>query len=149
MNFTPEQELFILKQQMAAQQSAAPAAPSGAVTANGIVKYQTIIIFIITSLVAVGGWLVINSVNGATKMTNIERDIEDFKKYKESISEVRTAQSKVGADVLLLQNTVKSIEDWQKKTGDRLDEMSKTLSGLPQQFSNLSTDIRNIRMGGR
>lgn len=120
----------------------AQAAPAGAITANGIVKYQTIIIFVIMSLVGVGGWLVINSVNGATKMTNIERDLAELKSTRESLSQVKADQALTSGEVRELKIAVSSINTSIKDMGGKFDAMAGDMRAVSQQVNAISQSLR-------
>lgn len=120
----------------------APQAPQGAITANGIVKYQTIIIFCIMSAVGVGGWLVANSVGAATKMTNIERDLAELKTTRDSISQVKGDQLKTSSEVAELRMTVKSIETGQADLAKKMESVSGDVRAVGQQVAAISQSLR-------
>lgn len=121
-----------------AMQPQPAAAPAGAITANGIVKYQTIIIFCIMSAVGVGGWLVVNSVNGATKMTNIERDLAELKSTRDALSKVKVDQEKTSSDVRELQTAVNAMTAGQK-------EIASDLRAVGQQVAAISQSMRGAQ----
>jgi peptidoglycan hydrolase CwlO-like protein len=138
MSLSPED----LKTIMAAMQPAPAAPPAGAITASGIVKYQTIIIFCIMSAVGAGGWLVVNSVNGATKMTNIERDLSELKATRDAITQVKGDQLKTSAEVAELRMTVKSIQTGQEDLAKKMESVSSDVRALGQQMSAISQNLR-------
>ena len=125
-----------------AMQPAPPAPPAGAITASGLVKYQTIIIFCIMSAVGVGGWLVANSVSAATKMTNIERDLAELKSTRESISQVKADQARTSGEVRELQIAVNSINQSIKDMTVKFEAMSGDMRAVSQQVSAISQSVR-------
>jgi peptidoglycan hydrolase CwlO-like protein len=138
MSLSPED----LKAILTAMQPAPAAPPAGAVTANGIVKYQTIIIFCITAAVAVGSWLVVNSVSAATKMTNIERDLSELKATRDSITQVKGDQLKTSSEVAELRMTVKSIETGQSELAKKMESVSGDVRAVGQQVAAISQNLR-------
>lgn len=138
MSLSPED----LKTIMAAMQPPPAAPPAGAITASGIVKYQTIIIFCIMSAIGVGGWLVANSVSGATKMTNIERDLSELKATRDAITQVKGDQLKTSAEVAELRMTVKSIQTGQEDLAKKMESVSSDVRALGQQMSAISQNLR-------
>lgn len=134
MSLSPEDIQNIAR----AMQPQPAAAPAGAITANGIVKYQTIIIFCIMSAVGVGGWLVVNSVNGATKMTNIERDLAELKSTRDALSKVKVDQEKTSSDVRELQTAVNAMTAGQK-------EIASDLRAVGQQVAAISQSMRGAQ----
>ncbi len=140
---SPEDIQTLVRAMQAAPPARDPApAPAGAITASGIVKYQTIIIFVIMSAVGVGGWLVINSVNGATKMTNIERDLAELKTTRDSISQVKGDQLKTSSEVAELRMTVKSIETGQADLAKKMESVSGDVRAVGQQVAAISQNLR-------
>mgnify|MGYP003455782299 CR=1 FL=1 len=147
MSLTPEdiQAIARTMQQSAPPTPQAPQAPQGAITANGMVKYQTIIIFVIMSAVGVAGWLVTNSVSAATKMTNIERDLAELKSTRDSLSQVKGDQLKTGAEVAELRLTVKNIQTGQEDLAKKMESVSSDLRAVGQQVAAISQAMRGPR----
>lgn len=147
MSLTPEdiQAIARTMQQAAPPTPQAPQAPQGAITANGMVKYQTIIIFVIMSAVGVAGWLVTNSVSAATKMTNIERDLAELKSTRDSLSQVKGDQLKTGAEVAELRLTVKNIQTGQEDLAKKMESVSSDLRAVGQQVAAISQAMRGPR----
>lgn len=135
--------LAAIKAMQAAQQPPAP--PAGAITASGIVKYQTIIIFCFMSIVGVGGWLVSNSSDATKKFVNIERDIAELKASKESIYQMKADQTKQSSDMQVLQIDMAAVKQAQKDQAAKIDSVLSAVTTIGQQVQSVAQAIR----GGR
>lgn len=133
MSLTPEQELAFLKMQQA---------QGGTVTGQGIRNWQTIIIFGVTSLIGVGGWLVMNTNKATEQFVNITRDINDLKAARESITQVKGDQLKTSAEVAELRMTVKSIQTGQEDLAKKMESVSGDVRAVGQQVAAISQSLR-------
>lgn len=117
----------------------------GAVTGQGIRNWQTVIIFVITGLVAIGGWLVSTSISGANTMTNIQRDIVDLKKQVEVVGQVKQDQAKTASDVKELQSLIATLTERQKEIMSRLDMIGESVRFTSQQVTILTESKKASR----
>ncbi len=119
-----------------------PQPAAGAVTANGLVKYQTIIIFMIMSAVGVGGWLVNNAVSGTSVMVGMKNDIDNLKRAQEAIGQIKADQTKTSGEVRELQIAVNSINVSIKDMSTKFEAMSGDMRAVSQQVSAISQSLR-------
>lgn len=115
-------------QKMAAAQSAAP---TGAITGQGIRNWQTLIIFALTAVVGVGGWLVNSAVNGTTKLNDIDYRIKSLEVSNQQVNELKISQQQTRVDVKELQSAVGNINK-------SLESMSGDLKAIGYQINQLT-----------
>lgn len=137
MSLSPE-DIQAIARAMNPPAPATAQAPQGAITAGGIVKYQTIIIFIIMSIVGVSGWLVTSASKATTELVSMQRDIDALKRSQEVLTQVKSDQVKTSNDVRELQNAVSAITQGQK-------EIASDLRVVGQQVSAISQAMRGAR----
>jgi peptidoglycan hydrolase CwlO-like protein len=85
---------------------------------------------------------VANSVSGATKMTNIERDLVELRATRDSITQVKGDQLKTSSEVAELRMTVKSIQTGQEDLAKKMESVSGDVRAVGQQVAAISQSLR-------
>lgn len=98
-----------------------PSPQPGAITGQGIIKWQTIIITVISATIGLGAWLVKSSSDATAELVTIKTDIVNLKEAAKAAP-----------------NLVKGIDDRQRST-------EQTVQSLKEGFDAMGKESKEVR----
>lgn len=98
-----------------------PSQQPGAITGQGIIKWQTIIIAAISAIIGLGAWLVTSSSDATAELVTIKTDIVNLKESAKAAP-----------------NLVKGIDDRQRST-------EQTVQSLKEGFDAMGKESKEVR----